>query len=460
MEESDELKELISRFETSLSDGATHFFDLDDFETIIDYYLDFGLTQKARTALHHAFRIYPGSSALCLKRAQILAYQNKRERALEILSEMEVTDPDNREINLTKAHIYSQMQQHDKSIEEYIKAAEDTEQDQEDICISIAFEHENKGDFTGALSYLHKALEINPDNESVVYEMSYCYEMLEMPEASLPYFHAYLDRHPFSTLAWFNLGVTLSQMERWGDAIEAYDYVLAIDESFASAYFNKANALGGLGLYEKAIQTYYETFGHEDPDHLTWYYIGECYEKMEKYREAIDHYLKSVSLNDKYADAWMGIGSCYHRLENHSLAAQYLKISISKEPKNPEGWYMLGDVSRDRQDFEKAEECYQMVASLDPEREDIWIDLHDLYFTNDRPLQSLERIEEGLTRFPDNAPMLYRRIVSLYFKGMQRDAILLLEALYPRFPKEASVMFELAPGLHMVNEITRIVPHS
>ena len=130
--ESNELKDLVARFEASLNNGNGLFFDLDEFEDIIDYYIDFGLTQKARIALHHAFRIYPKSTKLHLKRAQILAFQNKRERALEILSEMEASEPENTDINLTKAHIYSQMQQYDKSIAEYIKASESEEQDQED----------------------------------------------------------------------------------------------------------------------------------------------------------------------------------------------------------------------------------------------------------------------------------------------------------------------------------------
>jgi tetratricopeptide (TPR) repeat protein len=247
-------------------------------------------------------------------------------------------------------------------------------------------------------------------------------------------------------------------MEQWNNAIEAYDYVLAIDEQFASAYFNKANAMGGLGLYEKAIETYLETFRHEDPDSLTWYYIGECYEKMERFKDAIDHYLKSVSLNDKHADAWMGIGSCYQQMGQQGLAAQYLSIAINKDRNNPEPWYMLGDVSREKTDYEKAEECYRKVQELEPHREDIWIDLHDLYLMMQEPVQSLEVIEEGLTHFPENPLMLYRKVVSCYFNGLIKEATLLLQDLAERFPKEAQTMYEIWPSLRNDLVFTSIVP--
>ncbi len=446
-EENQELKELITRYESGLGNGAASFFDLDEFEDIIDYYLDFGLTQKARTALHHAFRIYPGSSLLNLKRAQILAFQNKREKALDLLSELEASEPENTDIKLTKAHIYSQMQQYDKSIEEYMKASEDSEQDLEDIFINIAFEYENKGDYQGASEYLKRALDINSDNESVIYELSYCFEMLDSPEEAIPYFNSYIDRHPFSTLAWFNLGVTYSQMERWNEAIDAYDYVLAIDEHFASAYFNKANALGGLGLYEKAIEAYLETFRHEEPDSLTWYYIGECYEKMERFRDAIDHYLKSVSLNDKHADAWMGVGSCYQQMGNTGLAAQYLNIAINKDPKNPEPWYMLGDVLREKADFTKADQCYRMVMSLDPEREDIWLDIHDLCLETGQNDEAISIIDQGITHFPLNPLFQYRKVVSLFFSGLVKESLRLLDELVALYPAEAASIYEIAPEL-------------
>ncbi|MFO7723297.1 MAG: tetratricopeptide repeat protein [Bacteroidales bacterium] len=457
IEDDHELKELIARFEASLSNGSVLFFDVDEFEDIIDYYMDFGLTQKARMALHHAFRIYPGSSRLNIKRAQILAYQNKRERALDILSEMEVNEPENTDINLTKAHIYSQMQLYDKSIQEYIKAAESDDQDLEDIFISIAFEYENKGDFDNAIEYLHRALQINPDNESVIFELSYCHELNNTPEAAIPLFNQYLDRNPYSALAWFNLGVTYSQMERWQESIDAYDYVIAIDEKFASAYFNKANALGGLGLYEKAIETYLETFKHEEPDGITWYYIGECYEKLERFKEAIDHYLKAVSMNESHIDAWIGIGSCYQMMGNYPLAVQYLNIAIEKDVDHAEAWYMLGDVSTETGDLARALDCYQMVVTLDPQREDIWVDLCDCHLGLENPSDAQAALEDGLTRFPGNAPMLYRQVVALFRSGMIKESMDVLQRVFAEHPTEAASMFAIAPELRDHSDVIRIL---
>jgi tetratricopeptide (TPR) repeat protein len=457
IEDDHELKELIARFEASLGNGGVIFFDVDEFEDIIDYYMDFGLTQKARMALHHAFRIYPGSSRLNIKRAQILAYQNKRERALDILSEMETTEPENTDINLTKAHIYSQMQLYDKSIQEYKKAAEGDEQDLEDIFINIAFEYENKGDYDNAISYLHRALQINPDNESVIFELSYCHELNNTPEEAVHLFNGYLDRNPYSALAWFNLGVTYSQMERWQEAIDAYEYVIAIDEKFASAYFNKANALGGLGLYEKAIETYLETFKYEDPDSITWYYIGECYEKLERFKEAIDHYLKAVSMNESHIDAWIGIGSCYQLMGNFPLAVQYLNIAIEKDVDHAEAWYMLGDVSTETGDFARALDCYQMVISIDPEREDIWVDLCDCHLNLNSPSEALTALTEGLTRYPAHATMQYRKVVALYRSGMIKEAWSELQHVFSEHPEEASSMFTVAPELREDPQVTQIL---
>ena len=261
-----EMLELVRRFEEMADSGDFGFFDLDEFEDILEYYLFHSQTSHIQRALNMALKQHPGSISIRLKEAQHNINTNREQKALRILEETEdlVSDLDT---HLIIGALYSQLNKYEKAIEAYKKGIHESE-DLDEIYASIAYEYENLGKFDKAITYLIKALNQNPGNEPALFELCFCCEINQQTEKIITYLTQFLDQHPYNKSAWFNLGIAYSNMELYEKAINAYEYTLAIDEKFSSAYFNMANCYANIKKYGKAIETYLETFHYEEPEPL------------------------------------------------------------------------------------------------------------------------------------------------------------------------------------------------
>src|SRR3954470_1309261 len=154
------LLELITRFEELISTGKNSFFDADELEEIVEYYIEKNNSKKSLQAIEFALGQYPFSTIFYLRKAQIFAATNQSQKALEILSYVESMEPSNAELFMTKGSIYSQMGLTDQAIENFKKAAENTDEIDE-IYLAMAFEFENTFKFSDAIYYLKKAIAEN-----------------------------------------------------------------------------------------------------------------------------------------------------------------------------------------------------------------------------------------------------------------------------------------------------------
>ncbi len=302
--EDQEIRELIRRFEGMLGYQDHYFFDSEEYEDIIDFYLERDNQRKAGDAIDLALKQYPMHIGFLIRKAQWMDMSGKIDEALKIIEGAEELDHSNLDVLLTKATYLSRLRQPEKSIE-YFKAALLQAENPDEIYTQIAFEYENMGNYHKALENLKNSLQINPSSDSALYELSFCFEVTHQLDKGIRYYEQFLDTNPYSKTAWFCLGVLCNTNGQFEKAIEAYDFVLAIDESFSSAYFNKANSFANLGLYGKAIECYRETLQYEDPEAMTYFYIGECYEELDDYAAAAEQYLEAIGIEETFSDAYM-----------------------------------------------------------------------------------------------------------------------------------------------------------
>ena len=115
---------LVKRFEEMINSSGQAYFDVEEFEDIIDFYFFKNNINKAYKAIDYASEQHPNSVVFMLRKAQLYASANKSEKALDLLRKVEVIDPFNSELFMTKGAIYSQLKKYEKAIEEYNKAIE------------------------------------------------------------------------------------------------------------------------------------------------------------------------------------------------------------------------------------------------------------------------------------------------------------------------------------------------
>ncbi|MGE5424000.1 MAG: tetratricopeptide repeat protein [Syntrophothermus sp.] len=442
-----EILTLTRRFEKMMLNGEHYFFDVDEYEEIIDFYLFKNDNKKANSCIHFALEQHPGNVNLLLRKAQMLISRDKTENALQILNDLDKYDSTDHEVHLMKGNLYSQLDKPEKAIEEYLLASRMEPEDLDEIYSNISFEYENIGKYEKAIDYLILALENNPSNEGALYEISFCFEISQQTERAVRFLEKYLDNSPFSKAAWFNLGIAYSNLELYEKAIEAYDYAIAIDETFASAYFNKANCYANLNEYKKAIETYLETAFYEDPEPLTYYYIAECFEKMEDYNAAITYYKKAISLDPDFADAWLGIGMAHDALVQYQLALTYIEKAIAISPTIPDYWFIQGDIQIKFNRINDGIKSYLKVIEMEPENSEIWLELSIVYSDLEDYDKAESTLREGI-KWHESNPDFYFSIAFYLLKlGKTRQAYEKLDKAMSLDPEGYQRMFDLFPEM-------------
>lgn len=445
-EDFENINQLVSRYEAAVKTGQNLFFDVDEFEMIIDHYLMLNEIDRAARVLTAAKVQHPGEMMLRLKEAQIAVGKRKFQKAQQILDELDEMNPGDPDILRNKASTYSMLGEFEKAIETYLHLLEITVEEKDEMLSEIAFEYENIGNFELALEYLKLALEENPENETVIYELSFCFEILDQLDQSIDFFSRFLDRYPYSSIAWFSLGVAYNATELFEKAVQAFDYAIAIDDTFAAAYFNKANALANIGFFPQAIAAYKETFRYETPEAVTHYYIGECYERLEDFRNARAAFLKAIEIDKKMADAWMGAGSSSEALEEYKEALRYMRKACELDKTNAEFWFLLGDTLILNNEPEEALTAYQRVSELEPENPEIWLEYSDLLSSRFGKLEeAITILLKGIENLPAKPDLYYRLGTYYMLSGRQQQAFeTFSQALMMDFEGHAEI-FEYKP---------------
>jgi tetratricopeptide (TPR) repeat protein len=424
-EDQEYLRELLERFESVSGDGGYSFFDSGELEDIIYFYFSDSELEKARKAIDFAIVRFPEEVSFQVFKAQYFLNNGEPEKALARLNSLEAVDPQNPDISLTRATVYSTMHKHAEAISEYKKAIAKVDEDLDEIHTSIAFEYQNLRDYKKAAEHLKKAIRINLDNESLLYEIGYCYEMGQMSDEAIAFFTQEIDKRPYSLVAWYNLGIAYSTIELYEKAIDSFDYSIAIDPTFTPAYFSKAQCFEQMDMYLEAINVYKQTFELEKPDAMTNYYIGDCYASMDKYETAIEFYRKSISLERQFSDSWMGLGLCFVEMGMHGEALTHMEQAIKLENDNADYYIVFAETQISLGLLDEAALSYQKASELEPYHAEIWLDYSDFYADVKKDYaMALEILEDGIYYQGENSSLTYRRVAYLYESGKHKEAIL------------------------------------
>ena len=423
----DEQRDAVERYEAMLGRNDVVFFDVDEFEQIIDHYLENSEPRKAQAVLRLAYQQHPGAPDLLYCEAGVHQGMGRLTKALEILDALGRLEPYNMDVLLNKAGIHSQLRNYRRAVEHYRKALELADEGRDEIYLDLAFEYENLEELDMAIDCLKKGLEHGPENEALLYELAYCFELSDAHEASAIFFREFTNEHPYSFVAWYNLGAALSRLDRLDESNDALDLCLAIDERFTSALFAKARNLLLQGRYEEAIDCYNETVRIDGPQAVTYSYIGECYEKMERYEQALDHYDRSIALDPNWVDAWIGRGVVKDTQGRHAEAVKDLEMAIQLAPESGDAHFFLANTLGRMARYEEALAIYTKLNAMEPESLDAWLDHADLLLEVKGPDMALRKLKEGELVHKLDPRFRYRMVSYLLRAGRLQEALLELE---------------------------------
>jgi tetratricopeptide (TPR) repeat protein len=446
----------VNKFKSSLVSGRKKYFDVSEFEGIVEQLMDEGDIQASEIAAKQGIQIHPNAIPLQLKYAQILISKGKYDQAHKYLNFAEKVETANPDVHLLKGSAWLIMGNEVDAKISFAKALKHADGEEDDILYHIGSAFVQVGDIQKAIQYFEKAIIYNPKNDMVLYDLAFFCDQTGKYKKSIKYYNLFIDNDPYNYTAWFNMGIVFNKANKHKKAIEAYEYALAINEGFHMALFNIGNALANSSKFEKAIDKYREYLEVDPKNDDAYCYIGECYLNLEDNKNSEDNYLKALEINDDNDTAWFGIGLIMWIEQNYEKSINHIKKAIKIDDKNSEYWLTLGKVNTDYKNRNEALKAFKEGARIDSENTEIWLTWAEALKNYDE-LENAIRIIKLSIKNNDDSMLKYRLVAFLLEAKKAKEAHEWLRTAMKQDFENINYLFDIYPKSLKSKRLKKVV---
>lgn len=270
------------------------------------------------------------STAEAWRKAGLCSYYlNNYTEAIELLSQADGLEQDNKDTVYTLGLSYHAQGNYPEAVKRYRRTLEFSP-DMANARLNLALSLHASGDYDGAVGEYRKITESQPENGEAWYSMARAYEALGKVDEALAAYAKTVEISPDKNAAWLSMGNIQVTAERFEDAITSFAKGLENEQDNADAWVSLA---------------------------LASYYIGH-------FPEAIDAYTKALALRPDDATAWGSLGLTYYTMGNYAKAVEASEKAVAIKP--DELWIQvnLGLASVLMNDLAKAAAVFDAVISL------------------------------------------------------------------------------------------------
>jgi tetratricopeptide (TPR) repeat protein len=416
----------LTRFEKMLKTNRILFFDSNEFENIISYYLENGKINFAKKAIKLGLEQHPDSSNLALFEIEILIFENKLDNAEKLLEGLILSEPSNEEIYIQKANIYSKKKLHKKAIL-CLKKILDFNTDNPEVYSLIGVEYLFLEDFENAKANFINCLNYDDSDYSALYNIVYCFEILEQNDKAIDYLNTYLDSNPYCEVAWHQLGKQYLIFKNYVKAISAFDFAIISDEYFVGAYIEKGRALEKINKYNEAIENYKLIIALKDESSYPLLRMGICYDKIGNYKKAIQNFNDCVKIDPQLNKAWYLLAEIYYKNQKYKSAILNIKKAIDINSENENYWKLYAKINIGLKLYEEADIGFQKIIELGEADESIWIAKTDVLIKLGEYNHAIDILEKCYELLDDKSIILYRFSGIYFLQNKIEDGIVQLK---------------------------------
>lgn len=401
-----DVRQLVTQFEEGLHQGSHPYFDPDEMEIIIDFYLDNidealrkttlpADTRRLENAVGYAEQLFPTAPGIRLRKAHLYSIQGRYEQSLHILHELERLEPDNTDVHYALGTVYSALDQPRKAIQYYVQATHDGYQ-LGTIYGNIGDEYYRMGRLEDALRYYKKSVARNANEERSLHNLEATYDELSMNGEAVDFFNHFVRQQPYSRTGWFCLGrAHMSYADRHNDqqehytaAIDAFRFALTIDSHYFDAYV----------------------------------LIAECQQALHDSMGAVTTLRESLDYATDAANVLYSISTIYMGMKNFQTASIYLKQATERDPFFSEAWLKLAECYDYLGFSDDAEMLYQRSLGMNEENDDFWLHYADFLIHRQRYDEAILLMQRGITN-ADYPHAFNLRLACCYFHTGQRSML-------------------------------------
>jgi tetratricopeptide (TPR) repeat protein len=396
----------IKKFESMLKTDDVYFFDAEDFEDIIHYYLNMGKIALGKKAIQFGLQQHPHSIDIKLLRVEVLVFEDNFNEASKILDELQNIDSSNEEIYIQRANIESKQDNHRGAVDLLLEALSISE-NSFDLHSLLGMEYLFMDNYEKAKLSFMKCIEFDDSDYSSLYNVVYCFEFLEDFDGAIHYLNEYLNRNPYCQVAWHQLGKMYLSIEMCKEALTAFDFAIISDDTFIGAYFEKGKVLEKMGRYAEAIESYETTIKIDDPTSHAYLRIGKCYEKLKNYDQAQHYFYNTVHEDPLLDKGWLAITNFYHKKGSYKKALKYINKAINIDGENPLYWVLCANIYMDLENYDEADFAFKQAVDLGNYELETWFAWAQALRKLSDFKSAKQVLLQGLEFYPESAKLNY-----------------------------------------------------
>ena len=444
----EEIQELLRRYEDLKSGKSKSFLEEERFEQLIDYFDDQDKLSDALQAAELAVGIFPYSSALMLKKADLLLVSRRYTEALETLEHAALLDSNDIHLYILKTDAFLALDQQENAVMLLEEAVQHFEgEDRLELLFELADVYDDYEAFDKVFDCLKLILEEDPLNEEALYKICFWTDFTGRNEESIRVHQQIINAFPYSELAWFNLGAAYQGLKLHEKAIDAYMYAVAIDEKFDYAYRNMGDAYIRLRRYKDAIEMLEKVLELSRPEEVIHEAIGYCYDRMGQFAQARFHYRKASHMNPGDAKLHYKVATTYINEKQYEQAIKQLRQALKIHRLQPDFNHAMGICMMETNRYKEAVEYYAQVLRMRPKNVKGWTALLNCLLRADM-LEEAEHFAAKAFEQTGGKPIFIFYRSAIYFSmGKVKEAINQLEKGMEKAPKLVKNLIQIHPGI-------------
>lgn len=469
-----EVRDLVLDFERTVMRGGMQFFDVDELEMIIDYYLEVNDIKPLEEAVRFAEKLYPDSTEVKLRRAHVAIARKQYKSALNQLLVLHDREPENTDLAYSLGIVYSAMGRPDEAVDQFLAASSDGWQLGR-IYGNIAEEYVKKEDLDTALRYYEAALASEGHDSATLYNYVDTCEQKGCPEVAVQKLEDYVDHNPYSRDGWHCLGLVYIDLGLLEKAVEAFEYALAIDKGSGETYVELAYAYELLGDVGRAASTLVQYSAVADNPLDAYRRIGTLYLRAGNNETAVIYLRKALAIRPNDISSLAALVECYLNIGELPMAESTLRraeaaeqnaiemaaLANEDEEQRDENRFAHTDllaaaakVHEFRGDIDGAVEHYQRMIAEDTCSEQHYMEYVDFLFRH-RLLEDLITIaEDALVYLPQNAFYCTYLAAAYFYTNRYNSASRMLPHVAPE------ELARLCPEIMVHPLLGPLVPHA
>jgi tetratricopeptide (TPR) repeat protein len=350
----------VKKFIKYLKGEGSFFFDVYEFENIIEYFIAYAEYKYALKALETAQYFYPEEKEFLFLKAQLLFREGESKKALELLKSIEPFFLDDPEFYFLVANIFLAQDKSDKALKFYnklLKLVERKELTQYLNRIAESLTIVKK--YKEALDFLHKIPESQRTNK-ILYSIANNFQNLGKTEEAEKYLLKIVKNAPTSAYWWSVLGEFYDDAGKINKAIDAYLNYFALapnpeDLNDNDEFFPEdielliENELKIVDLlyqkknYQKAF-IFLEHISKHNNQKPYYLYMTECLLHLNRTDDAEKFLITAIEKGENSSDINFAMAKVAYQKKEYKTAIKYLDKAIDEENKIKNNDYKIAEL--------------------------------------------------------------------------------------------------------------------